>query len=637
MEDEVAMIGNRERLFWGALAAALLLSLLGLLPRLSAERSARSVALVVDYRDLLSLARENGETPEKMARRIGPRGIVGVLAAELSGKDLALGKLPLRFEPASAFGLGGIASDRGVIALPAASPLVPRLLEDLKAKFPDLATRTEGKTLFLLLPAAFDELGDSGLVPDYAALDFARKTGWVALYRPSPCVGVDGARTAAFLTGLFDDYPQIRALVPAGMVIAGYPDLAPVAEAMRQAGICAAQVEFVKQIGAAEFARETAPDVLPLHSLVRDEILSRRMTREQIVDRMVRAVFERSIRVVILRPYELYSGGRAAAFEADLAEIAGALGRRGYRFEWPLPYPGFGAPLSGALACGILLIACAWMTASRFRGKEAAPLAPRAAAILGGAALVCGVSAALLSPAAKLLGAAVTVAVATEACLTALDPRRRPLAGATLGLVVTCAGGLSVASFFGHPLYMLRLAVFSGVKATLLLPPLLVLLHDLRRGIHPEPLGAWMRRPPLWAEGIAALGLLAAVAVVALRSDNVSYVPDWEIAFRDMLERFLVVRPRTKEFLFGYPCLMLARAFAECDLLPRWRELFRLGAALAFASAVNSFCHFHTLLVLTLVRVVNGWWIGILFGALLALAVRRWADSGRCRPSSLSS
>jgi hypothetical protein len=339
------MIGNRERLFWGALAAALLLSLLGLLPRLSAERSARSVALVVDYRDLLSLARENGETPEKMARRIGPRGIVGVLAAELSGKDLALGKLPLRFEPASAFGLGGIASDRGVIALPAASPLVPRLLEDLKAKFPDLATRTEGKTLFLLLPAAFDELGDSGLVPDYAALDFARKTGWVALYRPSPCVGVDGARTAAFLTGLFDDYPQIRALVPAGMVIAGYPDLAPVAEAMRQAGICAAQVEFVKQIGAAEFARETAPDVLPLHSLVRDEILSRRMTREQIVDRMVRAVFERSIRVVILRPYELYSGGRAAAFEADLAEIAGRSAKRATVRVAPA-LPGFrGAPL----------------------------------------------------------------------------------------------------------------------------------------------------------------------------------------------------------------------------------------------------------------------------------------------------
>jgi hypothetical protein len=190
---------------------------------------------------------------------------------------------------------------------------------------------------------------------------------------------------------------------------------------------------------------------------------------------------------------------------------------------------------------------------------------------------------------------------------------------------VALAGGLSIASFFGYPYYMLRLATFSGVKATLLFPPLLVLFHDMKRRIHPEPLGEILRRPPLWGEAAACLALLLGVAVVALRSDNVSYVPNWEIAFRDALERFLVVRPRTKEFLFGYPCLMIARTLAESDLLPRWREVFRLGAALAFASVVNTFCHFHTRLVLTLLRIGNGWWIGILIGLFAAWAIRRYA------------
>ena len=45
-----------------------------------------------------------------------------------------------------------------------------------------------------------------------------------------------------------------------------------------------------------------------------------------------------------------------------------------------------------------------------------------------------------------------------------------------------------------------------------------------------------------------------------------------------------------------------------------YREVFRIGASMAFASAVNSFCHFHTLLPLTAVRMANGWILGIVVG-----------------------
>ena len=107
--------------------------------------------------------------------------------------------------------------------------------------------------------------------------------------------------------------------------------------------------------------------------------------------------------------------------------------------------------------------------------------------------------------------------VVTEASFLALDGWRRPWAGLVGSFLFAVAGGLAIAAFFSEPVYMLRLRAFSGVKATLFLPPLLVLLADLRRREHPESLGEIFRRPPLWGE-LFLIGILLAGAglVVAL-------------------------------------------------------------------------------------------------------------------------
>ena len=85
------------------------------------------------------------------------------------------------------------------------------------------------------------------------------------------------------------------------------------------------------------------------------------------------------------------------------------------------------------------------------------------------------------------------------------------------------------------------------------------------------------------------------------------------------IEKILGARPRTKEFLIGYPALVCWYYLKRKDLWSHWREILRLAVSLAFTSAVNSFCHFHTPLSLTLLRGVNGWWTGLVFGcAILA-------------------
>ena len=109
---------------------------------------------------------------------------------------------------------------------------------------------------------------------------------------------------------------------------------------------------------------------------------------------------------------------------------------------------------------------------------------------------------------------------------------------------------------------------------------------------------------------------------MVLRSDNVQGISGLETALRDNLERLLIARPRTKEVFVGYPALMIALWLTKRNLLPRYRELFRLASAVGFSSVVNSFCHFHTPLWLILLREFNGLWTGLLVGAVLLLAVK---------------
>ena len=148
------------------------------------------------------------------------------------------------------------------------------------------------------------------------------------------------------------------------------------------------------------------------------------------------------------------------------------------------------------------------------------------------------------------------------------------------------------------------------------MPPLLLLFHDLTRRVHPETIGEIIVRPAIWGELVLIGVMLLAMLVMALRSDNVSNVPALEVAFRDFMERVMVVRPRTKEFLIGYPALVLYWYLVRSKYIPHYREVVRIAAVLAFCSAVNTFCHFHTLLYLSVIRVLNGWWLGLLLGTV---------------------
>jgi hypothetical protein len=281
---------------------------------------------------------------------------------------------------------------------------------------------------------------------------------------------------------------------------------------------------------------------------------------------------------------------------------------------WPEAIPMFSATIGSALGLAGVFVVTLWSCARRFLNSASREVTNVEVFVMFVCLVALGISAWLSTSVSKMFGGLTTAMLATEATLLGLDRYEKPFAGLLAGLLVVVFGGLVIAAFYGTTNAMLRLVPFSGVKLTLLLPPLVILLYDLKRRIHPEPMLAVLNRPPLWGDLVLSGVLLLGAAILTIRSDNVSFVPGWEVRFRDLLERLLWVRPRTKEFLVGYPCLILYFAVKRRGWMVHYREAFRIGASLAYASAVNSFCHFHTLLPITIVRVVNGWWLGILVG-----------------------
>ena len=127
---------------------------------------------------------------------------------------------------------------------------------------------------------------------------------------------------------------------------------------------------------------------------------------------------------------------------------------------------------------------------------------------------------------------------------------------------------------------------------------------------------------------VAAFVVIAGLLLIyLLRTGNdTTTVSEYERLFRAMLDNVLFVRPRTKEFLFGHPLLLLAFywGYQRDEMLP----VLALGA-IGQISLVNTFAHIHTPVLTSLLRTINGLVLGIVIGVALILVVNLVIRLGR--------
>jgi hypothetical protein len=296
-------------------------------------------------------------------------------------------------------------------------------------------------------------------------------------------------------------------------------------------------------------------------------------------------------------------------------------------------YTRIGNPFHGRVAAGVVIVAGIALLLDftfGFLTLKAAPTMIGASIALIAVVFVTGVM-----PAIKLV--ALIGACALPSLGVAILHPEFSISGATslkrllVVFAVTMLGPLTVVAIHADTVFLVKGDVFLGVKLTLIAPLVVAaLLHGLNlRADSPSGLASVIRdrvatlieisrNPILIWQVLLGGGVLVALAIMLMRSGNESSVgvSSVELQVRSLLDRVLFVRPRFKDILFQ-PFVLLSLVLVGT----KWplHRVAAILASIALASMVNTFCHLHTPLVISALRVAYG----VVFGIVAALVIKR--------------
>ena len=594
------------------LALTLICACYGLYPRIMLESANRNVAIISDYREITTLAKNSGLNVDSAIAILKKNGLTGLMVSELIGDSIMHGIGHAEIKTA---GDNPGSTEGTIITIKPFSEHKALLNEWLRLRF-GISDDRRGPVL-LTMPSNL--IKNSGIIPDIDGLESAKKSGLKIYYRPAPSPGHLSEKAALMLRRVHEHY-HVDVFTPSGEYVSGYPNVSALANAANDLGIPLAKVEFSKQVGASQLDALISPNLLSLHSVTNEKMTSRRLSRPALRDRMIRAAVERSVRLLLYRTAPMNTASfKFADYTEEIRLLGESLKSHGFNLSWPDTVYARGnltPNIISALAMSAVLIFCVYCYLVRMGMTEGM----KTQIFFAASGVILAFLILKVSIVARIAGAFTAPMIAAEAALLAMDDSKsRRVIPAFVFVVI---GGLALASFFSTTDFMMRLKSFSGVKLTLILPPVLVILHDLKRRIHPESLTEFLSRPPLWGEIILYGALMGAIGFAILRSDNVANISGIETRLRESLEHLLIARPRTREMLIGYPSLLLWGFLARHGYFRLYREIFRVGAVLGFSSVINSFCHFHTPMMLILLREFNGLWTGLLAGLLIVCVIK---------------
>jgi hypothetical protein len=642
------------------LTIGLLASLFVAVKRERKELASRRVEIAMDYADFQSLAQSYGYDQTAFLVALRRAGLTSLAVSEELGGNINGGTTAV-LVPGQA-----LITQATLSAI--ADPTLAKLVRDRKASANDLylvvldpsalaryrtaivehlgpksltVIRASNPTI-LAVHSQIDYFYSLGLGLPQAPLDLTRKLGLFLV----PRVQNDERFGAPQIDRIFASFK--RGERPSTVIffgqrneVLGFPDhLDDAAAAFVRTGLNFGTIETYDKIqdqkgneGLAEKAIERTVRVQAISKTELDKL-----DYNTVVARYLLGVRERNVRVVYLRPFLHEQDGMSIEKTnvALVSDIAKGLRARGFKLGRATPVPGFKfnpiVIFLAALAVPALIMLL--FDAFGMRRSQVAYAVFGATILL----LAGGYLAHHDLLARKLLALVGAIAFATMAVsVVAREFFSAPpktfwgsvVAGLrTLGSAgaVALAGALVVVGLVSVPLLMEEIDRFTGVRAVIALPPLIafVLYVYTRRFGNEPPTAIASALAPVRVYQLAILAFLAGAAYVYIsRSGNQSDITPstFELALRSNLTSVLGVRPRTKEFLVGFPLMMLLPTLQlEHKRIAGW--LFAIGIAIGTSDIVDTFSHLHTPLLVSLLRVVNGAVLGVIFG-IVAIAIYR--------------
>ena len=636
---------RRTHAFWlillPLLIPGMLVSVWRCLFRNVAERQNIYVETVVDFEEIRQLSREEGWSLRELFAALRNNGASSVAVSEdtlaslesegkitvMSSKEIRKLSLDesLEYElPSGARTLGALWTHSED------TELLDRIEQHLSWKITSDRLMRIHRNLLIINKSSqgFRERVGLGFSSEYFQL--AHEAGLGLVVRVFNYPGLTAAAAARIINSI-PSPASVSALLFAEEEMLGVRgDLKPIIEQFRNRSYRIGWVEFNLQDGIESYLKGLAATrpFVRVHSITRKEVDQVYNVRRSVA-RWVRAVKDRSMKMLYMRcffqddkrfvenlvKFNLdYINQTARALDAEGYKIAG---NEAQRLHEPRHMVGRMSPFE-VLAIGLsLMLGVLILLRTSFFDK----LNERWCFVT-----FAGTLAAFIALPARyflaLTGLAGAVSYSCIGVIWAMRGLRNPedcsfwrvLPGFVLKMVVpSILGGLLIAGIHSEIEYLLRFEQFRGIKLAFMLPLLFTGVWALKT--YGRNIFSLLHRPvnPI---GVFMLSVLAAGTLLyLLRSGNATFLKpsEFEDMFRTFLENTLVARPRNKEFLVGYPAALLFIFFylrRNVTLLPLLAVFMQMGQV----SAVNSLCHFHTSLDLSLLRVFNGLWLGVLVG-----------------------
>jgi hypothetical protein len=624
---------------WAIWAIGVVASVIAASWRWQIERQYRTVTLVVDGNEIRTLQVLTGKPLGSVLKELRDFGATAVsVSAESLSDWVSKGKVKVEGK--------AIMSER--------VEDLERIHRSIQRQFGTPLPEPEKRETGWALPVpSLDYLS----APFFIGLDreianAAHKVGLAVVARlPNP-----SGLTESGLRFWVDEIRSVKAfaVVFEGEEVLGYRTmLSQVAEAIRQTHCQVGIVELVSQRGDKALAAMLPERVIRVHSISARELVN--FSQSELVDRFVRAVRERNIRLCYIRfPFHLKGEPLDVAREY-LSTLRRELEHKGFSAGTPLPLPSVNCPIwlwllvsLGALTIGIAFL-CLFIPLSPAQQFGLTVVGTAFGAVLWfihplWAERLFALGIAIVAPVLAIwFGAKQTLRSGPRWQRTAIG------IATCLGLTLAC-GFIEAATMFDHR-FWLKVSEFVGVKVSQLLPFLILVAVVASQWMDTAELDfreryqiarsnfqSFFETPVRWGQAIGLLFLLALVAYWLMRTGNEPGlgVPVWELKLRATIEDLLGIRPRFKEFLLGHPILVLAFFFlAGTHLEAKIGQWLMVPAVIGLASMMNTFSHAHTPIVLSLLRTVHGIWLGIFIGVLLVFALK-WFSAARDRRQSIA-
>ncbi|OZU88510.1 hypothetical protein CIL03_12060 [Virgibacillus indicus] len=423
---------------------------------------------------------------------------------------------------------------------------------------------------------------------------------------------INNQNTVNTLLDLKDD--NNSRLLFSGQDVIGYPNMQNVTawtDQLHEAGYHFYTIEFAQQKGLQTIARNTDYNTIRLHSINLDN-----KTLDKNIEQAIRAVKERNIRSIF---FHIQSGDSQESLNNAKAFVEGVHNGMPEHFNPgpPEPFNTFSIPVwmtAIVLAAGTLFT---YLAAGVMRNKK---LQLAASVFM----LILTIAYFLLNKLLILQAFALIIAVITPiyAVLSTAKLETNKISKITFQFLkaigISFAGIIIVVGILNGNAFITGFEIFRGVKLVYAIPILVtaVLLFWRIAFKLVRDHGFTLLKAEVKYWHLLIFLLIAAVGFYYLsRTGNAGTVSEIELIIRSTMEEILYVRPRTKEFLIGFPFYILALYVMGWNKIIG--KLLLIPGVIGFLSIMNTFTHFHIPLHLSLLRtiysIVIGYAIGMLF------------------------